>query len=438
MMYNIPVPIKEWLKGLYAGQTLLELGTLIVFVGLLVGSIGGWISVGKYLTIVMMALCLSASTSGFAMNPRAKIAEKKIAVGQHKLKNIVQEIEGMRSTLKEISDKEKGLVRSIQKIRRDSRRKELTINKIEKELWRNTQSVSAISERIAVLRKDMRNRKDKIGVHTKYLYKSVMETRVNPVVSLIAHKDIQDTILKLEYQNILLSQENMLVDTLTKRLRELEDVSSELKHRQQDLIDNKLLLQREKERIDRDTQRRHSILASIRKKKQEYEKELKRLSEASARLKRLIAAYKKRRKELVLSGGDFARQKGKLIWPIDGKVVSKFGRQKYREFDAYIFRKGIEISPSRERVIKAVYDGTVAYADWLRGYGLVAIIDHGNKYYSVYAHASRFLVSTGSRVKVGQPIAIAGNGGPLNPRNIYFEIRYEDKPVDPLKWLKKK
>ena len=93
--------------------------------------------------------------------------------------------------------------------------------------------------------------------------------------------------------------------------------------------------------------------------------------------------------------------RGSLLWPTDGQVVSYFGRQKHPTFNTYIQRKGIEIRAGEGSIIRAVLAGTVVYADWLKGYGLVIIADHANGVFSLYAHASKILTSVGARIESG-------------------------------------
>ena len=77
----------------------------------------------------------------------------------------------------------------------------------------------------------------------------------------------------------------------------------------------------------------------------------------------------------------------------------------------------------------------MAYADWLQGYGLMLILDHGNSYYSIYGHASKIVVSKGAKIKRGQVIAVAGKGNVTGRDGIYFELRHHGEAVDPLAWL---
>jgi len=130
--------------------------------------------------------------------------------------------------------------------------------------------------------------------------------------------------------------------------------------------------------------------------------------------------------------------KGALPWPADGQVVSFFGRQKHPTFNTYVQRKGIEIRTSEGSFIHAVMSGTVVYADWLKGYGLVIILDHGNGFFSLYAHASKILAKVGERVAEGNPIGETGDTGMIGENTLYFELREGTEPVDPLHWLAKR
>ena len=115
-----------------------------------------------------------------------------------------------------------------------------------------------------------------------------------------------------------------------------------------------------------------------------------------------------------------------------------FGRQKHQTFDTYINRKGIEIRTSEGSAIRAVSSGTVVYADWLKGYGLVVILDHKNGLFSLYAHASKLLVKKGESVKTGRVIGETGETGITAESTLYFELRKGTEPVDPLIWLVKR
>ena len=129
---------------------------------------------------------------------------------------------------------------------------------------------------------------------------------------------------------------------------------------------------------------------------------------------------------------------GSFLWPAKGKVVSFFGRQKHPHVDTYITKKGIEIQTNEGSPIYSVSAGKVVYADWLKGYGLVVIVDHTNGFYSLYAHASKLLVAEGNGVTMGQIIGQTGETGVTEDDLLYFELRKGTIPIDPLKWLAKR
>ena len=115
-----------------------------------------------------------------------------------------------------------------------------------------------------------------------------------------------------------------------------------------------------------------------------------------------------------------------------------FGKQKHPTFNTYVQRRGIEIQTAEGSEIRAVMPGIVVYADWLKGYGLVIILDHANGYFSLYAHAARILAKVGEQVAGGRPIGETGDTGVTGENTLYFELRAGTEPVDPLQWLAKR
>jgi len=138
------------------------------------------------------------------------------------------------------------------------------------------------------------------------------------------------------------------------------------------------------------------------------------------------------------SSTDFAKVKGRLAWPNNGEVVSLFGRQKHPKFNTYVFRKGIEIETSKEENVRAVHEGSVIYADSFKGYGMMVIMDHGENFYSVYAHLGRLLVSVGEKATKNRTIGTVGETGLSEGNRLYFEMRHEGEPIDPLTWLQRR
>ncbi len=134
----------------------------------------------------------------------------------------------------------------------------------------------------------------------------------------------------------------------------------------------------------------------------------------------------------------FALLRGKLAWPLRGTIISSFGKKKSSRFDTYTINNGIEIKPLQSDEIKAVHDGEIIFCDYFKGYGNLLIIQHPGNFYSLYGHCEKFLKKTGDRVGSGDVVAWAGNSGSLYGKCLYFEIRKNLKPQDPLLWLEKR
>jgi septal ring factor EnvC (AmiA/AmiB activator) len=170
----------------------------------------------------------------------------------------------------------------------------------------------------------------------------------------------------------------------------------------------------------------------MRKEKTYQETLLEELEQSSRVLQAAINDLIRKRESLV---GDFKKFKGRLPWPVEGDVITQFGKQKHEKFNTYIFSKGIDIEARKGKDVRAVHDGSVLFADWFKGYGKMLILDHGRGFYSLYAHLSEIVVPNKSTVTKGQPVGTVGETGSLQGPLLYFEIRHHGKPEDPLVWL---
>lgn len=133
-------------------------------------------------------------------------------------------------------------------------------------------------------------------------------------------------------------------------------------------------------------------------------------------------------------GGPFASAKGKLPWPVDGRLVARYGTP--RGGDARTKWDGVLIGAEVGTQVRAVHGGRVVFADWLRGAGLLVILDHGNGYLSLYGHNQSLLRDAGEIVKAGDPIATVGTSGGQESAALYFAIRQQGRPSDPAQWCR--
>jgi len=187
--------------------------------------------------------------------------------------------------------------------------------------------------------------------------------------------------------------------------------------------------------------KRSGILAGIRNKKSLELAALESLKQAAADLNHTIKSLNietgpLKQKENFLPKS-FSSLKGLLNMPVKGKIVNLFGPHKNKKLNVVNFQSGIEIKADRGEPIRAVFAGQILYATWFKGYGNMIIIDHGENYYTVYAHAEELFASKGDAIDKGDVVATVGDSGSMIGPSLHFEIRHHGKPVDPLEWIKK-
>ena len=257
------------------------------------------------------------------------------------------------------------------------------------------------------------------------------------------------------YLKMLLNQENpySLGRTInyyryisTARNVELEEIREELSSLKQ--------LGRDKEREVarlRETETRHGeqvqklestrrerdhVLVSLLGKINSTEGRLIELKEDRKRLERLageLVRYSSRLPGNASLKGGFEKQRGRLKLPVPGKLQQEFGR---RISGSGMPSNGIFIDTEDEAGVQAVFRGQVIYADWLRGFGLLVIVDHGGSYMSLYGHNKLLYKQVGDAVETGENIALSGTTGGLSSPGVYFEIRHDGKPRDPMLWCR--
>lgn len=165
--------------------------------------------------------------------------------------------------------------------------------------------------------------------------------------------------------------------------------------------------------------------------------ELSRMLESEQQLGKLLNAIQEVMPDIPEAPGKqlaFAKQKGKLSWPARGKVQALYGK---RREAGNVKWNGVIIRASEGNDVHSISHGRVAYADWLRGYGLLLIIDHGDGYMSLYGHNQSLYKETGDWVEAGELVASVGASGGQRHAGLYFEIRHNGRPTNPLKWCKK-
>jgi len=236
----------------------------------------------------------------------------------------------------------------------------------------------------------------------------------------------------------ILQYDNAIIRDLVEKKQQLAGLLAGLNEKK---ADQALLETRHKDVVNKlaqEKKKRETLLAELKTQKENSLTTLKYLKDAAATLDETISELSKEpiRYENKTSQA-FSACQGLLKMPVKGKIIASYGTYVEPQSGATNFRKGIEIQADRGAPISAVHGGQIVYADWLKGYGNVIIITHGDNYYTVYAHAEDLFRQKGDNVETDDVIATVGDTGSMSGPTLYFEIRHHGNTEDPLKWIKK-
>jgi murein hydrolase activator len=227
-----------------------------------------------------------------------------------------------------------------------------------------------------------------------------------------------------------------VIETRTRDLARLQTLAAQLA--EQTAVKDRLAqdLAGQVRIMEQETKKKQTLLDDIQHEKALSEAALAALKESAKVLDEKIQSFGKQT-HLFEVPGIFSRQKGRLALPAAGDIVSRFGPKQSGDYKAFTFQSGIDIKVERGEPVRSVFQGKVIFAEWLKGYGNLVIINHGENYYTLYAHLQEMFKKKGDAVETGEVIATAGDTGSIKGVCLHFELRHHGKPVDPLKWIKK-
>jgi len=254
---------------------------------------------------------------------------------------------------------------------------------------------------------------------------------------LLAQDRIEQAEKALGYYRVLQRQRLTRIEALRAELAELLALDRAVQAQRSEVEAALLTQQASLEALEAQRGQRRELLARLEAQRRETVQQLTQLGKDEqalvALLERLRDVFADIPQQLG-SGERLAARRGQLPWPLGGRVRSAFGGNlpDGRRSGGWL----IEAEAGSE--IQAVSHGRVAYADWLKGYGMIVIIDHGEGFHSLYAHADALLCEVGDWVGAGHAIARAGSSGGLDASGVYFELRQKGRPVDPKAWLRRR
>lgn len=351
--------------------------------------------------------------------------------GSGELKAVKKEIAKQKNTIKAVSKKRQALTAQLKK-------DDLAIGKVAKAINRTDALLKVTDKKLSQLAKQKRKfqlqkRKQELilAEQLRAAYTAGEHDYVKMLLNQENTAEVQRNISYYQYLNKARMKE---IDSFQATLDKLLKVAAEYERQAERLNTLKIKQKQQKANLQKNKQSRKQTLKALRKELLTSQQQLAKLEQEETNLKdaisRAAAAAARKNRPAKLDG--LAKLKNKLSWPVKGKMRHKFGTKK----QGYLRWKGVLIQAPVGKQVKAIHGGTVLFSDWLKGYGLVTVVDHGKGYMSLYGHSQALLKNVGDTVAPGEAIALVGQSGGQAQTGLYFEIRYKGKAINPAAWCR--
>ena len=359
------------------------------------------------------------------------------AEAEKDLEGIKKKMAKEKQEITKVQKKEGSVLQSLEKIEETLEGKNAELKRVNSKLEAILADMQKKQDEAEKIASSLRARRELLKRRSRALYK--WQRSGSPFVLLNGSLSVTELMQRKRYLQLTLAYDQDLVKFLRGESARREAVGKELARKRAGVDEQRRALVEIQESIRLEREKKKEVLSSLRREKDAHVRALKELEQAALRLQKMMDEIS--RKSVVQpapAGVGFEAMRGKLDLPVRGEVMGGFGKTRHPEFSAELFRKGIDIEAPIGEEIRAVEAGKVVFADRFSGYGRMIIVDHGQRYYSVYAHLSDLIKKTGEPVQKGEPIGLVGDSDSLAGARLYFEIRKDGKPVDPLPWFKKR
>jgi septal ring factor EnvC (AmiA/AmiB activator) len=351
------------------------------------------------------------------------LIEKDLNQKKKDLKDIKKELTLTKEREKKIQGKETSILESLHTMETEIYHKERELKQVEARLARTKERLQQTKNQIATLNRGTERTKEELFSRLIALYK--ME-RIPPETFLLTSQSYFDLLRIDKFLRIIIDFDAHLINTYRYQVTMKSRYQEELIRDQVQWERHISEVEKKKKEIEQVRKKKQALLKSIQNQKVVYKKVIGELEERAKDLQTLINKLEREKTLLAYGTSKYKILKGKLTPPVNGKVISLFKEKG---------QNGIEIRAPMGAEIQTILPGKVLYADWFKGFGNVVVIDHGDHMFTIYGYASELLKKEEDIVSKGETIALVGNSGSLKGPCLYFEIRHQGKPQDPMQWI---
>lgn len=393
---------------------------------------------------------------------------------QQNIRKAQQDIVELEKLIRQIQSKKSVAQKALQDTEKDIGVLEKNIRSLAAEQKKNEQDIREFEVEKGKLESKREQQQKLVAVQSRAAYQAGQS---EPLRLFFNQQDPALISHNLTYYQYLQQARQQQINQFKATVQQLTELQAAIDQHQQELEQQKTQLQQQQAKLGDLRQQRRKLVAELDKKQQGSQQRLasrkqdqKKLNELLAAIERKLARQaeeerlrRERERQLALQqnqarirqqaqtgasasggqqvssqhshpGGNFAQARGKLPWPVDGRLLARFGSPRN---DTRSKWDGVLIQAAEGHQVRVIHPGRVVFADWLRGSGLLVIVDHNDGYLSLYGHNQSLLVSAGDHLKAGQPIATVGNTGGQTQSALYFAIRKQGQATDPGQWCRR-
>ena len=357
------------------------------------------------------------------------LAEQQVTPGQ--IEDLKEEIADIDEWLADAEEDRSSLEQQLSGLERDIGRLTRERRELRQQAREQQQRLTELGEEEAELTRVLESQRDSLKKQIRAAWMEGDAPAVKVLLNEIDPDKIARTMTYYEY----LSRDTIdRLEAFAANLRQLKETQKQVKAGRMRLAKLEENVADRQQKLSSSKKEREQTLAALKTDISNRLSEREELEEDRKRLEKLLREVEEAIANIPTpnESDPFGSLKNKLPWPAEGKVVSSFG-------DSYASGKlkhnGLLINTAEEGNVRAVHYGRVVFANWLRGFGLITILDHGDGYMTLYGHSSSLFTSPGDWVEAGEAIAQAGRTGGTNDPAVYFEVRHNGKPDNPRRWL---
>ena len=400
-------------------------------------------ALGFLLGLVCIGLCPASAqdeaTNSASMRDSLAAYEKQIQTQEGHLQELRSQIKDLRKRDQKLKKEEVGTLEQLEILDKEVALTSDLLRQLGGKRMRLEAQLEGIRAEHSRAEEILASRKERLANTLRAMH---MRGTTNTAEVLLRTSSLRDALTHYKYLEMLARNNERLYLEIRQQEVYLARTSAQLTEKLAAVSATAMETQEEKKRLDSGRKARQSTLQRVRRQRSEHQKSIRELAASEKQLQGLIVLLERRREELRATGRaqefpdlGFRDLRGRMPWPVAGRVTTRFGRHLNPRHQTETFNSGIDIAAAEGEAVRSVARGRVEYVQWLKGYGRTIIINHGSGFYTVYAHLSEALVAEKQEVEPGQTIARVGDTGSLEGPKLHFEIRDKATALDPMMWL---